>query len=109
MEIQKYTQNEIEKTLSEQQEQFEGSQDVVRDEIHRLQDKYEGLKQSVQGDNLNEDMYEIVQKLHQNLDLYKKIVRDPIAFISTVPVGKSGKSEKKDLDREREIYKRGLK
>lgn len=109
VEIQRYMQSEIKKSLEELQEQFESSSDVVREEIRRLQDKFESLKVQYSGENFAQEMYDVLQKLRQNLDLYKEIVRDPVAYISILPAGTTDKPKMTDLDRERAIYKKGLK
>ena len=109
VEIQRYMQSEIKKSLEELQEQFESSSDVVREEICRLQDKFESLKVQCSGENFAQEMYDVLQKLRQNLDLYKEIVRDPNAYISILPAGTTDKRKMTDLDRERAIYKKGLK
>ena len=95
--------------MEELQEQFESSSDVVRDEIYRLQDKFEILKEQNSGENSYQEMEDVLQKLRENLDLYKEIVRDPVAYIATLPAGTADAPKMTDLDRERAIYKKGLK
>ena len=109
VEIQRYTQSMLKKSLDEMKEQFESSSDYVRGEIRKLQDKFESLKVQSSGENFAQEMYDVLQKLRQNLDLYKEIVRDPNAYISILPAGTTDKRKMTDLDRERAIYKKGLK
>ena len=103
VEIQRYTQSMLKKSLDEMKEQFESSSDYVRGEIRKLQDKFESLKVQSSGENFAQEMYDVLQKLRQNLDLYKEIVRDPNAYISILPAGTTDKRKMTDSERERAI------
>ena len=78
MEMQRYTESEMQTKLAELQENLEDGQELVRVEVRKLQSKYEVSVEDVYFDE--------VQKLTSNLNLYRKIIKDPQEYLDELNV-----------------------